>query len=272
MKLATVRIEGATRCARVDGEVATLLPYASVDDLLARSADWAQEAAGATGDEVRTGGIDYAPLVSRPEKILCAGLNYRAHVLETGRAIPENPTIFAKFWRSLIGPYDDLVLPLNSAAVDWEAELAIVIGTEVRHADEDEAKAAIAGFTVANDVSMRDWQVRTTEMLQGKTFEASTPVGPWLVTSDAADVADARISCSVDGVVMQESTTADMLFDPAFLVSYLSQVITLVPGDLILTGTPSGIGGARKPPVYLQPGQTLTTSVEGLGELVNVCS
>ena len=272
MKLATIRTAGATACARIDGDEATLLPHPSVEALLASSVDWQAQAASASGPVLDARTLDYAPVVTRPEKILCAGLNYRAHILETGRAIPEYPVIFAKFWRSLIGAEDELVLPSNSSGVDWEAELALVIGTTVRHADRETAAASIAGYTVANDVSMRDWQTRTIEMLQGKTFESSTPVGPWLITADSVDVSDVRLSCLVDGELMQESSTSDMVFDPAFLVSYLSQIITLVPGDLILTGTPSGIGGARKPPVYLQQGQTLTTVIDGLGTLVNVCS
>jgi acylpyruvate hydrolase len=272
MRVASAQVEGAPAAVRVDGERATVLPFADVAELLASGDDWQRRAAESQGADRATAELSLAPVVPRPEKILCAGLNYRAHVLESGRPMPDYPPLFTKFWRSLVGPNDEIVLPPNSDMVDWEAELALVIGLPVRHADLEQARAAIAGYTVANDVSMRDWQRRTTEMTQGKAWERSTPLGPVLVTADELDDArDLRLRCSVDGVTMQDASTADLIFDPPTLVSYISGFITLVPGDVILTGTPSGVGGARKPPVYLQPGQTLRTSVEGLGELVNLC-
>jgi acylpyruvate hydrolase len=270
--LATIRCDGTTQAARIEDGQAVLLPYRDVGDLVASSPDWREAVERVrVSKTLAAAELDLAPVVTRPEKILCAGLNYRAHVLETGRALPNYPTIFAKFWRSLIGANDPIVLPEVSSGVDWEAELAIVIGRPVRHVDEDTACAAIAGYTVANDVSMRDWQTRTTEMLQGKTFEKSTPLGPHLVTPDEVGDHDLQISCSIDGTLMQSSSTSDMIFDPVTLVSYLSDIITLVPGDVILTGTPAGIGGSRKPPIYLQEGQTVTTRLTGVGELVNVC-
>ena len=180
--------------------------------------------------------------------------------------------MFAKFASSLIGADDDLVLASVSNAVDWEVELGVVIGSRVWRATPEEALAAIAGFTVVNDVSMRDWQNRTSQYLQGKTFDASTPVGPYLVTGDEiSDGADLEVRCEVDGVVMQSGRTSDMLFGPAVVVSYISQFAALVPGDLISTGTPSGVGAGRKPPVFLAPGQVMTTSVEGIGSCLNRC-
>jgi len=168
----------------------------------------------------------------------------------------------------LIGPYDTLELPPESPAVDWEAELVVVVGQRIRRADRAAAEAAIAGYTVMNDVSMRDWQFRTKEWLQGKSWEASTPLGPWLVTAEEL-ARDAVISCEVDGNVVQKSTIADLLFDAADLVGYISTMVTLNPGDLIATGTTGGVGHARKPPRYLQDGQTLVTAVEGIGEMRN---
>jgi acylpyruvate hydrolase len=153
--------------------------------------------------------------------------------------------IFAKYRGSLIGAHDDIVLPSVSTMVDWEAELAVIIGTQVRHARRAEAGAAIAGYSVLNDVSMRDWQNRTLQFLQGKTFESSTPLGPWLVTPDepgAEPGPDQHIGCSVDGEVMQASDTGELVFDAPTLVSYLSTIITLLPGDVIATGTPGGVG------------------------------
>jgi acylpyruvate hydrolase len=184
-----------------------------------------------------------------------------------GRELPQYPTLFAKFPEVLIGPYDDLVLPEESDAVDWEAELAVVVGASVRRADETTARQAIAGYTILNDVSMRDWQFRTNEWLQGKIFEATAPFGPHLVSPDEVP-ANAAISTSVDGEVMQSSTIGDLLFGPAELVAYISTIITLHPGDVIATGTTGGVGHARKPQRYLQPGQTLVTSIEGIGATV----
>ena len=260
---------------RLDQDTATPLAFADVGELLSSGEDWATTAAAARGGEIPVEGLHLETLVSKPDKIICAGLNYRKHILESGRKLEDwttHPMLFAKFSRSLLGPQDDLVLPDNSDRVDWEAELAVVVGREVWHAGEDDALAAIAGYTVINDVSMRDWQTRTTEMLQGKTFERSTPLGPLLVTGDEIDHArDLRVSCTIDDQVMQDGSTADMIFGPAALVAYASQFITLVPGDIIATGTPSGIGAARKPPIYLRAGQTMYSTVDGIGECVNRC-
>jgi acylpyruvate hydrolase len=228
---------------------------------------WRQRAEAADGPTHRAGTLDYAPVVPRPGKIVCVGLNYRTHIEEMGRELPRYPTLFAKFPEALIGPYDDLVLPAESDAVDWEAELAVVIGERVRHAGEDGARAAIAGYAVLNDVSMRDWQFRTSEWLQGKTFEATTPFGPHLVTTDEV-APDAQIVCELDGEVVQSSRISDLVFDPVQLIRYISTVLTLSPGDVIVTGTTGGVGHARKPPRYLRPGQKLVTRIAGIGELV----
>jgi acylpyruvate hydrolase len=160
--------------------------------------------------------------------------------------------------------------------VDWEVELAVVIGSEVRHAGRAEAGAAIAGYTVCNDISVRDFQRRTLQWLQGKTFEDSTPLGPWLVTTDElvadpADTPDLALSCEVDGDVRQSSRTSDLIFGPAEVIEYVSRIVTLDPGDVISTGTPGGVGMGRTPPVYLAPGQVVRTAIEGIGELVNEC-
>ncbi len=189
-----------------------------------------------------------------------------------GRELPAHPTLFAKFADTLLGARDDLVLPAVSEEVDWEAEPGVVVGAPVRRASTAQAAAAIAGYTVLNDVSMRDWQWRTTEWLSGKAFEATTPVGPWLVTPDeVGDAADLALRCEVDGRVMQSSRTSDLLFRPADLVAYVSRITTLRPGDLIATGTPGGVGVARTPRVFLAPGQVLRTVIEGVGECVNTC-
>lgn len=270
MRLATARIDGATRAVRVEGEQAVVLPWADIGALLDSGADWRERAQREAGEAVDLAGLELRQPVLRPEKIFCAGLNYGKHVQETGRKVAEHPTIFAKFWRSLIGPYDPIVLPGNSDRVDWEAELVAVIGTSVRHADEETALAAVAGFTIANDVSMRDWQVKSSEMLAGKAFEAATPVGPFVVTGDEiGDGQDLLLQGFVGDEEVQSSSTGDVVFSTGQLIAYISQFITLVPGDLVLTGTPSGIGAVRKPPRFLQPGEELRTRIEGIGELRN---
>jgi acylpyruvate hydrolase len=272
MRLATVRTPDGTTAARVEDGYAFLLPFEDVGRLLASGPDWADRAGGGAAAGP-VGELDLAPLVPAPSKIFCVGLNYLRHLLETGRGeeVPSHPTLFAKFADALTGPYDDIALPGASAGVDWEAELVVVVGSTIRGGDRVGATAAIAGFTVGNDVSMRDWQRRTAQWLQGKTWEASSPVGPFLVTPDevGSTTPDLAISCVVDGETMQDARTSDLLFDPVDVVAYASTVITLRPGDLIFTGTPDGVGGARQPPVFIRDGQVVTTRIEGVGEMVN---
>jgi acylpyruvate hydrolase len=211
--------------------------------------------------------------VPQPSKIVCVGLNYRNHIREMGRDLPEYPTLFAKFADSLIGSTDDIPRPEETDQLDWEVELGIVIGAPVRRATGAAAEAAIAGFTVVNDVTCRDWQFRTREWLQGKAWDSSTPVGPYLVTPDelpggVRPVLDVRLE--VDGEVMQHDTTADLLFDPPALVEYVSTMVRLRPGDLIATGTPGEVGHARKPGRYLTSGETVITEITGLGRQTNL--
>jgi acylpyruvate hydrolase len=270
MKLATIRTATGNRAVRVDGDTAVETGDADVRALLERP-DWRDRLAAAAGPTHPLDGIDFAPLVPSPEKIICVGLNYRDHILEMGNTPPDYPTIFAKYAPSLVGAHDDIVLPSVSECVDWEAELTVVIGAPVRHADADAARAAIAGYTVMNDVSVRDWQSRTKQFLQGKTFEHSTPLGPWLVTADEVPEGGLPISTTLDGETVQSSSTSELVFGPVELVIYLSTILTLNPGDVIATGTPGGVGHARKPPRYLTAGAVLVTAVGGVGELRNTC-
>lgn len=275
MKLATLRIDGATTAVRVDDDHGVDLALPDVAAVLARPdwRTWAKEATGreiALPDTAGNGSVSYAPPVLRPAKVLCVGLNYASHILEMGRELPTYPTLFAKFADTLIGAHDDITVPVaGSEAVDWEAELAVVIGTQVRAASVKEAGAAIAGYTVMNDVSMRDWQNRTVEWLQGKAWEATTPIGPVVVTPDELEPEGVEIGADVDGDPVQLSSTADLVFAPDALVSYVSTFTTLRPGDIIATGTPGGVGHARKPPRYLRDGSVVSTWVRGIGATRN---
>jgi acylpyruvate hydrolase len=273
MRLATIRTPEGNRAVRVDDDGAVETGHRCVGELLA-TAGWQTVARAAAGRRHAVDGLNYAPLVPHPEKVLCVGLNYRDHIAETGREAPAHPTLFPKFARTLIGAHDPIQLPHpdESTSVDWEAELGIVIGSAVRRASADEAAAAIAGYTVVNDVTVRDWQRRTTQFLQGKSWEGTTPVGPHLVVTEPGAPADFPISCEVDGEIMQSSSTSELLFGPVDLVQYISTFITLAPGDLIATGTPGGVGVARTPPVFLRSGQTVITRVDGIGECRNVCA
>jgi acylpyruvate hydrolase len=269
MRLATIRTADGTRAVRVDAHAAVELGPADLGELL-RHPDWRTTAATADGPRHDPRSLDYAPPVPSPEKILCVGLNYRNHIREMGRELPEHPTLFAKFARALVGAHDPVVLPAGSSAVDWEAELGVVVGSELRHATREEAARAIAGYTVVNDVTARDFQYRSAQWLQGKTFESSTPVGPWLVTAEPGEAPPSReLTCTVDGEQMQKADTSDLVFGPAELLAYISRIVTLVPGDLVATGTPGGVGHARKPPRYLTAGAELVTRVDGIGECRN---
>ncbi|RBY83780.1 2-hydroxyhepta-2,4-diene-1,7-dioate isomerase [Geodermatophilus sp. TF02-6] len=272
MKLATIRtLDGATRAVRVDDEQLVDLGAADLGEFLA-DPGWAERAAAADQPATHLRGAAFAPVVPRPGKIVCVGLNYRTHILEMGRDLPEYPTLFSKYADTLVGANDDIVEPPETDAFDWECELAVVIGAPVRRARGTDAERAIAGFAVLNDVTCRDWQFRTREWLQGKNWEATTPLGPYLVTPDElpGGVRPAlEITTRIDGETVQKDTTGDLLFDPVALVEYVSTMITLRPGDVLATGTPGGVGHARTPVRYLQVGQHLTTEISGLGRCEN---
>jgi acylpyruvate hydrolase len=268
MKLLTIRTGSTTAAVRQDGTTLTEIPGFSDVGALLKNADWQSIAAGASGATHELDSADLAPVVTAPGKIICVGHNYRNHIKEMGREVPEFPTLFAKYAETLIGPNDDIVLPPESSAVDWEAELAVVIGKSGRRIAEKDAADHIAGYTVLNDVSMRDYQFRTIQWLQGKTWEASTPIGPALVTADEW-TAGPLMTSAVNGEVQQSTPTSDLVFTPEFLVSYISTIITLNPGDVIATGTPGGVGHAQDPKRYLREGEVLVTTIEGLGELRN---
>jgi acylpyruvate hydrolase len=268
MRLATLRLDGATAAVRVDNDsTATVIDgYADLSALL-DNPDWKTVAEQASGKTVDLSDADYAPVVPSPGKIVCVGLNYATHIQEMGRELPEFPTLFSKFKEALTGPYDDVIVPEYAGAqLDWEAELAVVIGKQAYQVSEADAEQYIAGYSVINDYTMRDYQYRTLQWDQGKTFEKTSGFGPYL---DTAYVLGTRIETRLDGEVMQSDTTDDLVFTPAKLVDYISHIVTLQPGDVIITGTTGGVGHARKPPRYIQNGQVVEVSIDGLGTIRN---
>ena len=203
-----------------------------------------------------------------PPMIFAIGLNYRAHAIETGKPIPDAPVVFAKAPTSVIGPGETILLPAaGPECVDYEVELAVVIGRRARNVKAEQAHQYILGYTIANDVSARDWQQRLGQWVRAKSFDTFCPLGPCIQTD--IDPADLRLTTTVNDQVMQDSRTSDLIFNVPQLVEFLSADLTLLPGTVILTGTPSGVGVARKPPVYLRPGDTVTCSIEGIGKLTN---
>lgn len=270
MRLVTYRVGGdATAAARVEGNEVVTLPFADVGELLAQTG-WRQ-LAEADGQRQPYDESRIATLITRPPKVWCVGMNYASHIAETNGQTPTFPTLFAKFSVALTGPYDEISLPDVSEKVDWEVELAIVIGRAGRAVTAADAMDYIAGYTVMNDVSMRDWQKRTSEFLQGKTFGSCSALGPQLVTVDEApDPHDGiGLTCTVNDEVMQSAKTDDMVFTVRDLVAYVSQIAPLEPGDVIATGTPAGIGALRKPPRFIQSGDVVECAIDGIGAIRN---
>ena len=270
MRLASVRLsDGREAASRVEGDALVLLPFRDVGELLARD-DW-REAAAQDGEAVAADGVRLLPVVPRPPKIICLGRNYAAHVAETGHDLPQHPVLFAKHTASLTGPYDDIPMPTVSRELDWEVELAVVIGRTGRAITAEHVLEHVAGYTVSNDLSVRDWQNRTQQWHAGKAWDGLTPIGPHLVTDDelAPGAAGLDVVCEVDGVVRQKGNTDQFIFDVATVLADINTFTRLEPGDVILTGTPSGVGNARSPKVFLEPGQTVVTRVSGVGELRN---
>ncbi|MDR2256463.1 MAG: fumarylacetoacetate hydrolase family protein [Arthrobacter sp.] len=275
MKLATLRTGATTQAVLVneDGTLSPLERFADVGAFLAAPTE-AREAAAATARAADAQRLpapargELAQPILNPAKVLCIGLNYHEHIKETGNEVPKFPTVFAKFALTLTGPDDDIAFPAEDHRLDWEGELGIVIGSGGRRLGEEQAADAIAGYTIANDVSMRGWQGRTAEWTQGKIWEASTPVGPWVVTPDEFDPT-AQLTTRLNGAVVQQDSVGNTVFSPAALVAYLSTIITLEPGDLIITGTPAGVALGRRNEAGRHPwmvaGDEMEVSIEGLG-------
>ena len=208
--------------------------------------------------------------VLRPHKIICIGLNYRDHAVESGMDIPQFPTVFNKFSSSIIGPGDEIVLPKASEKPDYEAEFAFVVGESGRHIKAEDWRKHVFGYTIVNDVSARDFQMRTTQWMMGKTFDTFCPMGPWIVTAnEIEDPHDLDIKMTINGEVLQNSNTKELIFRIPDLIEYLSSVMTLESGDIVSTGTPAGVGLGHKPPRWLRPGDECVVSISGIGELRN---
>ena len=212
---------------------------------------------------------EFGPAVPAPERILCLGLNYREHALEGGRAVPTWPDTFVRGHQTLIGPYANLVRPALSELFDYEGELGVVIGAGGRYIPASKAIDAIAGFTVLNDASVRDWQRAGTQWTPGKNFDGTMPIGPEVVTPDEVDVSDLALTTELNGLTMQSARTSQMLVDVPSTVEFFSSFTTLRPGEVIATGTPGGVGFARHPPVWLQPDDVVEITIEGIGTIRN---
>jgi acylpyruvate hydrolase len=212
---------------------------------------------------------DFGPAVPAPPRILCLGLNYREHALEGGREVPTWPDAFIRGADSVLGPYADLVKPALTDRFDYEGELGVVIGSGGRYIPASKALDAIAGYVVLNDASARDWQRAGSQWTAGKNFEGSMPIGPELVTPDEADMADATLTTTLNGQVMQSARTSQMIVDIASAIEFFSSFTRLAPGDVIATGTPGGVGFARQPPVWLQPGDVIEVAIDGVGAIRN---
>jgi len=211
----------------------------------------------------------FGPAVPSPTRVLCLGLNYREHALEGGREAPSWPECFVRGGASAIGPYADLVKPALTSSFDFEGELGVVIGEGGRYIPAEKASAAIAGYVVLNDVSARDWQRAGTQWTAGKNFDGSMPIGPEVVTADEIDVSDVLLTTVLNGKLMQSARTSQMITSVASAVEFFSSFTTLRPGDVIATGTPAGVGFARNPPVWLQPGDVVEVTIEGIGTIRN---
>ncbi len=272
MRLATIAVGDSTVAAVVDGAGAFPVDgYPDVGSLLADGEEGLTQAraVACTGSHVSLDPARLRAPIPNPGAVFCVGLNYRGHILEMGRELPEHPTLFAKLPRALSGPTDEIVLPRASSQVDYEGELVVVIGRGGRDISPDRAHEHIAGYTLMNDVSMRDWQYRTLQWFAGKNFERSTPVGPWIVTPDELELEEAELTVTVNGEVRQQARLSDLVFAPAALICDISRITTLEPGDLIATGTPGGVGYAMEPKRFLTDGDLVQVRVDGIGTLSN---
>src|SRR6266852_7842055 len=279
MKLVTFSHGGATRIGVVvDDNVVDLsaaapeLPREMAAFLGEGNAamERARKAAGQSGNRIALKQVKLEAPIMRPPEFLAVGLNYADHIAETGRDKPDFPVFFNKQTSCVNGPYDPIHSPRDSLALDYEGEMAFVIGKRCRHVPRDKAREVIAGYTIVNDVSTRDWQRRAQTMTLGKSFDTHGPIGPWIVTADEVpDPHSLKLRCFVNGEVRQESDTSQMIFNIWQQIAYLSTAFTLESGDLIATGTPEGVGVGMQPPRFLQPGDVVRCEIERIGVIEN---
>lgn len=231
--------------------------------------EWLEKVAGVKNSGQKIEARIASP-IHRPSKIICLGKNYAEHIKEGGFENPEKPLIFCKTPNALSGPYDPIILPRSSGQVDWEVELAVIIGKQGKRINKKDAFDYIAGFTVMNDVSGREAQFSDSQWFRGKSFDSFAPAGPFIVTPDEIDdVNNLRLTAVVDGKIMQDGNTRDMIFDIPAIIENISEDITLIPGDIISTGTPAGVGIFRDPPVVLKPGNVVECYIEQIGTIIN---
>jgi 2-keto-4-pentenoate hydratase/2-oxohepta-3-ene-1,7-dioic acid hydratase in catechol pathway len=275
MKLVTFTQKGETRVgALADGGIVDLtaaglpgsmIELLSLEDGTAR----AREMAGSTAATVPLNEATLLAPVPNPRKVLAIGLNYRDHVAEGGRPLPQRPVVFAKMPTCITGPATPIHMPRVSRAVDWEGELCFIVGKTARYVGAEDAERHVAGYTIGNDVSVRDWQMHSPTMMMGKSFDTHGPTGPWLVTPDEVDASHLDLRTLVNGEQKQSSNTAQLIFGVGQIIEYLSAAFTLDTGDIVFTGTPAGVGGAMKPPQFLKPGDIVRIEISGLGVLEN---
>jgi len=268
MKLVTFKSQGSTSFGILrEREIIDLTPLAP--DLISMLSAGSPEPA-ADGKRFPLSQVELLPPIPNPGKIVCVGLNYRSHLALLDDPIPEVPILFTKPNTSLIGSAGAIVLPCVTKQVDFEGELAVVIGKKGKYISESAALDYVAGYTCANDVSAHDIEFRTSQWTSGKMLDTFCPLGPLLVTADEiANPNELRLSTVLNGQTMQDESTSDMLFPVAKLISYISSLATLEPGDIILTGTPAGLGCMRRPPAFLKPGDEISVEIEGIGRLAN---
>lgn len=263
--------EGVSAAVVRDGHAVPVPGYAEVGELL-RAGDAAAPALRAATDGGRWAAYEQQDLrlpIQSPTAVFCVGLNYRAHIEEMGRDLPQHPTLFAKLARTLADPFAPIELPRISDEIDYEGELVVVIGRGGRDIEINRAHEHIAGYSLMNDVTLRDWQYRSLQWFAGKNLERSTPVGPYVVTPDQFTPTDAVLELTVNGELRQRAQLADLVFDASRLIADISRITTLEPGDLIATGTPGGVGHSMDPPSYIKHGDVVQVHVDGLGTIAN---
>jgi acylpyruvate hydrolase len=268
MAYANYEHNGRLRVGEVNGDV--LVPLDGITEIGPDTpTEVLRRAARLNPEQVAVDAVRLRPASPRAGRIVCVGLNYKSHIAETKRDLPAYPVMFPKYASSLVGPTDDIVLPPEAQQVDYEGELAVIIGQAGRRITEEGALKHILGYTVCNDVTMRDYQYKTHQWMQGKAWDNSTPIGPYVVTPEEVDLTSAGISTTLNGQVVQKSDLSHLIFSIPQLIATVSEFTRLEPGDVILTGTPSGVGYRRDPQIFLHDGDTVTVEIEGVGRVTN---